>query len=116
MNNETASIERERQLQRELNRYVQVLTEHGDPEQIILFGSLARGRIHNWSDIDLLIVEDTDKPFLQRLRSVRRLLRPQVGTDILVYTPEEFERMCGERPFFQDEILTKGVVVYERTG
>ncbi len=53
--------------------------------------------------------------FFQRLRQMRRLLQPQVGTDILVYTPEEFEQLCGERAFFQEEILDRGVVVYERS-
>jgi hypothetical protein len=39
-----------------------------------------------------------------------------VGTDILVYMPEEFERLRQERPFFREEILAKGVIVYERAA
>lgn len=111
-----ASAERKLRLEEELARFVQLLTEHNDPEQIIVFGSMAGGTVHAWSDIDLVIVEQTDQSFLQRSRSVRRLLQPQVGTDILVYTPEEFEQMREDRPFVQDEILAKGVVVYERAG
>jgi hypothetical protein len=53
----------------------------------------------------LVIVEETELPFLQRSRQVRRLLRPKVGTDLLVYTPDEFEQMSRERLFFRDEIL-----------
>lgn len=110
------SAERRQRLEQELARYLRLLTEHGDPDRVIVFGSLATGQVHAWSDIDLLIVERTDRPFLQRLRHVRRLLRPQVGTDILVYTPEEFDQLRRERPFFRDEILAKGKVVYERSG
>ena len=29
---------------------------------------------------------------------------------------EEFERLRHERPFFREEILAKGVVVYERAA
>jgi hypothetical protein len=38
-----------------------------------------------------------------------------VGTDILVYTPQEFERLQHERAFFREEIVAKGIVLYERT-
>jgi predicted nucleotidyltransferase len=106
--------ERRQLLEQELTRYVRLLTEHGDPERVIVFGSLVTGHVQAWSDIDLVIVERTHLPFFQRLRQVRKLLRPKVGTDILVYTPEEFEQLRRERPFFREEILAKGMVVYER--
>ena len=114
MDRSPTSTERRQLLERELTRYVRLLTEHGDPERVIVFGSLATGQVWAWSDIDLVIVERTDLPFLQRLRQVRKMLRPKVGTDILVYTPEEFEQLRQERPFFREEILAKGRVVYER--
>ena len=110
-----SSAERKQRLEQEVARYVRLLTEHGDPERVIVFGSLATGQVHTWSDIDLVIIQRTDLAFFQRLRQMRRLLQPQVGTDILVYTPEEFEQLCGERAFFQEEILDRGVVVYERS-
>ncbi len=113
MDNLQAS-EREQLLNQELDRYLALLIEHDEPERIIVFGSLATGDIHSWSDIDLVIVKQTSLPFLERLHEVRRLLRPRVGTDILVYTPEEFEQLSQRRLFFQEEILDKGIVVYER--
>ncbi len=108
--------ERKQSLEQELARYVRLLTEHGGLDRVIVFGSLATGQVRDWSDIDLVIVKQTDLPFLQRLRQMRKLLQPTVGTDILVYTPQEFEQLCQERPFFQEEILTKGRVVYERSN
>ena len=113
---EGASEERKRLLARELDRYVRLLIAQGDPERIIVFGSMASGEIEPWSDIDLVIVQQTDLPFMKRLREVRRLLKPRVGTDILVYTPGEFEQLRRERPFVREEILGKGVVLYERAG
>lgn len=105
---------RRARLEKELARYVRLLTAHRCPEKVIVFGSLATGDIHAWSDIDLLVVELTDLPFIQRLHQIRELLQPTIATDILVYTPEELEKMRLERPFVREEILKKGRIVYER--
>lgn len=80
----------------------------------ILFGSLASGDVHAASDIDLIVILETSLPFWQRMREMRRRLVPRMATDLLVYTPEEFERLRKERPFFRDELYAKGKVIYER--
>ncbi|MGC8605287.1 MAG: nucleotidyltransferase domain-containing protein [Desulfomonilaceae bacterium] len=105
---------RKKLLEQELTRYLRLLTEHGNPEKVILFGALATGRINEWSDIDLVVVEQTELSFFERLRRIRKLLQPRVGIDVMVYTPEEFNQLSAERPFFRDEIVAKGKVVYER--
>ncbi|MGQ9626913.1 MAG: nucleotidyltransferase domain-containing protein [Anaerolineae bacterium] len=109
-----AAQARQARLQQELKRYLELLTRDDPPERIILFGSLAEGEVGEWSDLDLVIVRKTDLPFLERSKAVLRLLHPRVGVDVLVYTPEEFERLCRERRFFQEEILDKGKVLFER--
>jgi len=43
-----------------------------------------------------------------------QLLKPRVGIDILVYTPDEFAQMSQERLFVRQEIAAKGRVLYER--
>ncbi len=112
---ETLSAQERREvLEKEIRRFVETLRREIDPEQILLFGSLATGEIHSWSDIDLVIVMKTDLPFIERLHFIRRLLKPRVATDLLVYTPEEFEQLARERPFVREEIVSKGVVLYER--
>lgn len=105
---------RELLLERELARYVQLLAHQEGVDRLMMFGSLATGDVHTWSDIDLVVIQRTDLPFLQRLRALRSLLQPQVGTDIFVYTPEEFDRLQRERAFVRDEMVRKGVVLYER--
>ncbi len=101
-------------LQGELDRYLELLTRDDPPERIILFGSLATGRLSEWSDLDLIVIRETSQPFLERIKTILSLLKPQVGVDLLVYTPQEFEQLCRERCFFRDEVLAKGKVVYER--
>ncbi len=112
--NDTKALEREKRLRQELKRYLDLIIKYEEPEKIILFGSLVTGQIHEWSDIDLVIIKRTELPFFQRLHKVRELINPRVGIDILVYTSEEFEKLSQERPFFRDEILGKGIVIYER--
>ena len=108
------AVQRRLLLDQEVARYLGLLLEFRNPERVILFGSLASGEVGPWSDIDLVVVMDTDKPFWERLKETRRLLQPRVGADILVYTPQEFERLCRDRSFFREGILRGGKVLYER--
>ncbi len=103
-------------LQRELDRILMILIRDYCPEKVLVFGSLASDTVAVWSDLDLVIVKDTSERFLDRIARVVELLDPHVGVDVLVYTPEEFERLCAERPFFRQEILAKGKVLYEQDG
>ena len=81
--------ERRLKLQTELRRCINILKEKYKPEKIFLFGSLANDKIGMWSDIDLIIIKTTEKTFLDRTKEVLLLLQPEVGMDILIYTPEE---------------------------
>lgn len=101
-------------LRSELRRYLRILRTQYQPDKVILFGSLATGATGEWSDIDLVIVKNTDSRFLDRIKEVLQLLQPRVGVDILVYTPEEIERLSHERGFIRAEIQEKGKVLYER--
>ena len=66
-----------------------------------IFGSRARGTASAESDIDVIVVAPTDRPFVERFRDyLPAIAGAGVGIDLLVYTPEEFARMQGEeRPF-----------------
>lgn len=105
---------RRTKLKRVLERWVDLLKEKYDPEKVILFGSLGDDETGPWSDIDLVIVKDTKKRFLDRIKEVLVLLQPEVGVDILVYTPQEFQALASSRLFFKGEIQSRGKVVYER--
>ncbi|WP_187329339.1 HEPN domain-containing protein [Halomicronema hongdechloris] len=104
--------ERQRQLQQELSRYLQQLQGDATVQQVIVFGSLVTGEIHPWSDIDLVVIQETPLPFWPRIMAMRRRLQPRVGADILVYTPGEFQQLCQERLFFQQEVLPKARVMH----
>lgn len=107
--------ERKEVLDAELKRVVDLIIKEYSPEKIILFGSLATNNIHEWSDIDLAIIKSTDKRFIDRLHEVHLKVKPRVGVNFIVYTPEELRRMIEEKRYFLvQEILGKGEVLYER--
>ena len=66
-----------------------------------LFGSWGRGEADELSDIDLVIVAQCARPFVERFRDYPELLRAPAGLDLLVYTPEEFERERGRNRFLR---------------
>jgi len=86
-----------------------------NPEKIILFGSYAYGKPSKDSDIDLLIIKNTKKKYLDRVREVALMLDSKFPTDIFVLTPEELKKAISENRFMIiDEILPKGKVLYEK--
>lgn len=97
-------------LRAELRRIVACLAREAWVRQVILFGSAANGPLHEWSDLDLVIIGNTAAPFIDRALALSHLVKPQVGTQFLVYTPEEL-RSVRDRPFIRDEILARGKVV-----
>ncbi|WP_422445324.1 nucleotidyltransferase domain-containing protein [Thermoanaerobacterium sp. DL9XJH110] len=105
--------ERKKFLEKELDRTVSALIEKYNPLKIILFGSLATGDIHEYSDIDLVVIKNTTKNFYDRLEETVDLLQKNVGTDIIVYTPEEAKELEKDDMFFREEVIKKGKVLYE---
>jgi predicted nucleotidyltransferase len=97
-----------------LDELLPVLIEAYDPEKVVLFGSMARGNVAEWSDLDLLIVKETDEPFLDRSVRVALLCRAMVGVDYLVYTPAELANMIERGNPFILQALGDGQVLYER--
>ena len=91
----------------------EIFTKFSDKaEKISIFGSYARGKRDLFTDLDVLIIMESNKPFLERLKNVYSSLNLKVDADILCYTPEEFERI-KDKPFFK-RILKEEVVLFER--
>ncbi len=85
-----------------------------DPQRVILFGSRARGDDDEYSDLDLVIIKETEERFLDRLERVYELVKPTFAMDVLVYTPQEFAEMQERDNPFIEMVLKEGVVIYER--
>jgi len=100
---------------RELDEISKRLIEKYDPDKIILFGSRAEGKDCAGSDIDLLIVKETEKRPLERRIEVETLLSDRsVPIDVLVYTPDEVRHLYSLGSPFIEEVMEKGRLLYMR--
>jgi len=78
--------------QEQINEISRRIVRSFEPEKIILFGSYANGTPTEESDLDLLIIKDSDFPSRLQNRKVRRILSDlRVPVDAIVKTPEEFQ-------------------------
>ena len=94
---------------------VQHIVDILQPEKIILFGSYAYGDPTPDSDVDLLVVMESDQTQKERYLTVSRLLQPRpFPADILVKQPGELQAALEKGDFFLREIVSKGQVLYER--
>ena len=103
-------------LSERLDKVIGRIVKFYQPQRIVLFGSYAYGLPHPDSDLDLLIVKQTDERPIDRRVAVRTLLRelrshPSVSA--LVVTPEEMEEQLNLGNPFAQEIVSRGKVIYE---
>ena len=98
-----------------LNEAARRLVERFHPERIILFGSQARGTANERSDVDLLVVCSFEG---QRRRLMiemdRALWGLGIAKDIIVLTPQEYERDKRIPGTIARPASQEGEVVYER--
>lgn len=80
-----------------------------------MFGSAARGDTDQYSDIDLIIIKNTDQRFVQRLVEAGSFVPIDLSVDLFVYTPEEFQSMIDDENPFIEQALKDGKTVYEKT-
>jgi uncharacterized protein len=98
-----------------INEIVLRIARRFNPEQIILFGSYASGTPNKDSDLDLLIIQDTDLPRHKRSLEIRiSLIGIKVPMDILVYTKSEFEDEIKEKYSFLNAAIKNSRILYER--
>ena len=98
-----------------IERIVRRLIDAIDPDRIILFGSRARGDAGPDSDIDILIIKDSDEPILRRAqRAYRALSDLGVPKDIIWRTPAEVEEWSNVPTYVTTRALDEGRVLYEK--
>ncbi|MEW6545141.1 MAG: nucleotidyltransferase domain-containing protein [Nitrospirota bacterium] len=87
----------------------------GSPQKIVLFGSWARGPARPDSDLDSLIVEESDLPRWRRSARYRRALCGVFpANDLLVWTPQEIDAWRLVPNAFISTVLREGKLLYER--
>lgn len=99
----------------QLNSIVQTITRETNPEQVVLFGSQIWGTPHPDSDIDLLVVANTNGK-MEYLRKIRQALFghnfPPI--DLITYSAQEIKQRIIQGDSFLADIMNRGKTVYER--
>jgi predicted nucleotidyltransferase len=91
------------------------IVQHFQPEQVLVFGSHARGQAGPDSDLDLIVVMKSDKPFWERAIAVDSIFGLRNWPmDLLVYTPEEFAAQRAVVGTLPSMIQGEARVIYER--
>jgi predicted nucleotidyltransferase len=97
----------------QIDEIVKRIADNYHPEKIILFGSYAYGTPTEDSDLDLLIIKDTELPRRKRGREVRKHLRGmKIAIDLLVYTKQEVEEWRDVNTAFITTVMGKGKVLH----
>ena len=84
---------------KEIERFSKELKERFGCD-VYLYGSFARGEIHEGSDIDLIIVGDFKERFFDRIGKILELT--DLPIEPLVYTKEEFAEMKRSNLFLKE--------------
>lgn len=85
-----------------------------EPIKVILYGSLARGDYHMGSDMDLIVIKNTESKFTDRISEVLEFVNSSISVEPLVYTEEEVKRLTEDENGFLANALSEGTVLYEQ--
>jgi len=99
---------------RELRDFRRKLSRRLPVRRMLLFGSRASGRVHRYSDVDLIVVSEKfrGRNAIDRAYPVRLEWDLDYPVDFLCYTPEEF-RLLSRRPSLVRQALREGRAVPE---
>ena len=93
---------------------VSQIAERFDPEKIILFGSYAHGQPRPESDVDLLVLMETPLRDADQAVQICLAIDYHFGLDLIVRTPQAFERRLALGDQFLRDIAAGGKVLHER--
>ena len=95
-----------------IDRVVDTILRHCQPDLIFLFGSAANGRARYGSDIDVLVVAETDEAQSRRGIDILNDLDVDTSVDLIIVTPAEFKEYRKDSRSFTSHILGSGRSLY----
>ncbi|MFO7907039.1 MAG: nucleotidyltransferase domain-containing protein [Planctomycetota bacterium] len=105
------------EIQEALDEMVERIVARFQPDRIILFGSYAKGQPTSDSDLDFLIVMPVEGSRRQKANEIDLALADRaMPIDLIVLTPEQFEREKDLIGTIVCEAAREGRVIYERAA
>jgi len=98
----------------EIKAYARKLAQEFKPERVILFGSYARGKPTEDSDVDLLVVANYRGDWVDRAVEMRLRIPRKFPLDLIVRRPSEIRRRLAMNDSFVSTMIHEGKVLYER--
>lgn len=96
---------------RKLVTRLRALFRGSSARSVYLFGSWGRGTADAYSDVDLVVIADSERPFVERFRDFPAVFRLPFPIELLVYRPQEFDAMRRNENPFIGEVLRSGLKV-----
>lgn len=97
----------------DIQQIVQQIVECFQPQKVILFGSYADGTPTEDSDVDLLVVMETEEQPLHTAAQIAAAVDHPFPLDILVLRPIDWDEYLAEKAVFVMDVATNGVILYE---
>ncbi len=99
----------------DINNVIINIKKIANPKKIYLFGSYAKGEANEYSDIDILVVDDSAKNKHQIALEISEKLFPRnYSLDLIVVSPDEIEKKQTLKLDFWIDILKNGKLLYVR--
>ena len=105
-------------IKKKLDEYINVLTKAISVDQIILFGSYAKGEAHEFSDIDIALISSKLNPkkptFVHNIEIKEKANYYDPDLQLFAFPKERFDKEEGVQGSFIREIKKTGKVIYKR--
>src|SRR5262245_54516461 len=98
---------------RTIKKVAEEIVDSFRPRKVILFGSYAYGRPTEDSDVDLLVIMETEERNLPQALKISRAISHPFPMDLIVLKPREVQTRLQGGDLVLQEILTKGKVLFE---
>lgn len=99
----------------QINSITNQIVEKYNPEKVILFGSYAKGTFNDDSDLDFIIIKETNLPRHKRGIELRRFFYGlTIPLDFKIYTTNEYEQEKNNKYSFLYSALAGSKILYDR--
>ncbi len=100
----------------EIENVARRIGDKTNAKAVVLFGSHARNQAQENSDVDLLVIAESNLPRHKRSRQLHLMFKPYpFAMDILIYTPKEVEAESQFELSFISRVLREGRRLYGQT-
>ena len=98
---------------KDIQTIVRQIVDRFTPQKIILFGSYAYGERSDDSDVDILVIKDTEETPPRFAAKIAAAIDHPFPIDIVVWRPAEFAASLARKGNFATQVALHGLTLYE---